>query len=102
MAVSPSKRVYRFKITLKDIRPPVWRRIQVPKDFSFWDLHVAIQDAMGWMDEHLHEFRVKNPRSGRGEDIGIPDDDPMGDYHPVLPGWKRRISRCFSPRKPQG
>jgi hypothetical protein len=27
--------------------PLIWRRIQVPLDHSFWDLHVAIQDAMG-------------------------------------------------------
>jgi hypothetical protein len=101
MAVSPSKRVYQFKITLQDIKPPVWRRIQVLGDYTFWDLHVAIQDAMGWMDEHLHEFHTKNPRSGRGEDIGIPEDEPMGDYHPVLPGWKRRISKYFSPENPK-
>jgi hypothetical protein len=30
----------------------------VPAAYSFWDLHVAIQDAMGWHDVHLHEFRV--------------------------------------------
>ncbi|OFW13207.1 MAG: hypothetical protein A3H29_03900 [Acidobacteria bacterium RIFCSPLOWO2_02_FULL_67_21] len=32
----------------------VWRRIHVPEHYSFWDLHVAIQDAMGWQDCHLH------------------------------------------------
>jgi pRiA4b ORF-3-like protein len=26
----------------------VWRRIQVPEPYSFWDFHVAIQDAMGF------------------------------------------------------
>lgn len=38
--------VYQFKITPKDTKPPIWRRIQVPATYSFWDLHVAIQDAM--------------------------------------------------------
>ena len=42
-------KVYQFKLTLQGIRPPIWRRIQVPGNYSFWDLHVAIQDAMGWM-----------------------------------------------------
>ena len=57
-AVSGKKNsvVYQFKITLKDTKPPVWRRIQVPGNYTFWDLHVAIQDAMGWTDYHLHEF----------------------------------------------
>jgi hypothetical protein len=45
-------------IVLARTEPLVWRRIQVPSGYSFWDLHVAIQDAMGWQDYHLHEFVV--------------------------------------------
>lgn len=44
--------VYQFKITLKELEPLIWRQIQVPEAYSFWDLHVAIQDAMGWLDYH--------------------------------------------------
>jgi hypothetical protein len=43
------------------IRPSVEcrrRRIQVPEDYSFRDLHVAMLDAMGWLGYHLHEFRL--------------------------------------------
>ena len=47
--------VYQFKITLKSAKPPIWRRIQVPETYTFWDLHVAIQDAMGWRDYHLRQ-----------------------------------------------
>jgi hypothetical protein len=39
--------VHQFLIVLTGIEPLVWRRIQVPAAYSFWDLHVAIQDAMG-------------------------------------------------------
>jgi len=56
--------VYQFKITLEDAKPPIWRRIQVPETYTFWDLHVAIQDAMGWSDYHLHEFGMVNPSTG--------------------------------------
>ena len=45
-----------FLVVLPGTDPLVWRRILVPEACSFWDLHVAIQDAMGWMDAHLHEF----------------------------------------------
>lgn len=80
--------VFQFKITLRHIRPPIWRRIQVPAATSFWDLHVAIQDAMGWLDYHLHEFRI-TPAPGRPSlHIGIPDDDPFLGAVPVLPGWE--------------
>jgi hypothetical protein len=48
---------FQYKVTLLGIEPPVWRRIQVPAKYSFWDLHVAIQDATGWLDYHLHAFR---------------------------------------------
>jgi hypothetical protein len=44
--------VHQFKITLQDISPLIWRRIRVPASYTFWDLHVAIQDAMGWTDSH--------------------------------------------------
>ena len=69
------ERLYQFKITLKGIEPPVWRRIQVPETYSFWDLHVALQDAMGWQDCHLHDFTVINPRTLAKERLGIPDED---------------------------
>jgi hypothetical protein len=54
------KNLCQFKITLKHIKPPIWRRILVPETYTFWDLHVAIQDAMGWTASRLHEFRIKN------------------------------------------
>jgi len=47
----------KIRVELIGISPPVWREILVPARYSFWDLHVAIQDAMGWLDYHLHEFR---------------------------------------------
>jgi len=62
--VKTFKHVYQFRIDLKDIRPPIWRRIQVPENYTFWDLHVAIQNAMGWEDYHMHEFQVTDPFLG--------------------------------------
>jgi hypothetical protein len=48
-------KVYQLKIALKDIRPPIWRRVIVP-DCTLPFLHDVIQFAMGWQDSHLHEF----------------------------------------------
>ena len=81
----------RFKITLKGIRPPIWRRIEIPANYSFWDFHVAIQDAMGWTDSHLHAFSVRNLRGGIDQ-IGIPDDDSFEGDPMFLPGWKFQVS----------
>jgi hypothetical protein len=46
-----SRRLYQFKITLLDTRPPVWRRIQV-KDCTLDKLHEHVQTAMGWTNSH--------------------------------------------------
>lgn len=92
--------VYQFKVTLKEIMPPIWRRIQVPETYTFWDLHVAIQDAMGWLDYHLHEFTVLNPATGRKDDIGIPDDDFSFGDKKVYAGWRRKIADYFSMDNP--
>ena len=90
------KQVYQFKITLKGIRQSIWRRIQVPDDYTFWDLHVAIQDAMGWVGYHLHSFHILNPETGLKEEISGIDDSSWDDYK-ATPGWERNISQYFTP-----
>lgn len=88
-------RVYQFKITLTHIQPPIWRRIQVPELYSFWDLHVAIQDVMGWFDYHLHEFEIIAPDTGVKDSIGIPHED-FDMEREILPGWEQKIADYFS------
>lgn len=94
------QQVYQFKVTLKSTKPPVWRRIQVPETYTLWDLHVAIQDAMGWEDYHLHEFRFVDPVTRVETFVGIPDDDPIWDWERrILPGWKQKMAKWFSMEK---
>jgi hypothetical protein len=87
--------VFQFKISLAGIKPPIWRRIQVPADYSFWDLHVAIQDAMGWDDCHLHEFRFKNTDKQALLRIGFPDEQ-FDWSRETLAGWEVIISDYFN------
>lgn len=56
--------VYQLKVTLLDVHPPIWRRLQVWGDSTLADLHDAIQAAMGWNDSHLHEFLIGETRYG--------------------------------------
>lgn len=77
------------RIELDGLAPPIWRELLVPARFSFWDLHVAIQDAMGWWDYHLHEFTVPSAIGGADLRIGIPDDEwGFGDSNEILPCWE--------------
>lgn len=87
-------KVYQFYITLDYIEPSVWRRVQVPANYTFWDLHVAIQDAMGWDDCHLHQFEIKNPETGFKEHIGIPNDGFDFMAQP-LAGWESDLQEYF-------
>ena len=96
------KTCLQFKITLLHVHPHVWRRIQVPRNYTFWDFHVAISDCMGWLDCHLHEFLVVNPLTGKEDHIGMPDPDDDFDEDEVLTGWKTRISTCFTSKNRRG
>ncbi len=88
--------IYQFRVELMDVKPKVWRQIQIRGDQTFWGLHVAIQDAMGWWDCHLHVFRLQNPNDKTEVNIGIPDpDDTYPDAPEVLVGWEEYISDYF-------
>ena len=91
--------IYQFRITLNDSKPPIWRRIHIPETYSFWDMHVAIQDAMGWEDYHLHEFEMINPSTNLKVNIGIPSKDDFFGRE-VLPEWKQKIAKYFSMENP--
>jgi Plasmid pRiA4b ORF-3-like protein len=97
-SVQPQQ-VHQFLVALSQTDPLVWRRIQVPESYSFWDLHVAIQDAMGWLDTHLHEFVLRDPRTGREQRFGIPDED-FPDERPILPDCKVRVSDYVTEEAP--
>ena len=65
----PKPSVYQLKITLLEIDPPIWRRIQVPSTVPLCCLHDAIQAVMGWTDSHLHQFEKD------GKYWSVPDAD---------------------------
>ncbi len=63
-----------LKIQIRDIKkPPVWRRIVIPGNFSFHDLHNTIQAAFGWWCEHLYQFQ-RHPFDG-GWTVKEPDEE---------------------------
>jgi hypothetical protein len=69
MAVQPLRSIFQIKVTLKGIKPPVWRRLLVLSSLKLSDFHRVLQCAMGWCDLHLHQFTV-----GR-QLYGIPETD---------------------------
>jgi len=61
--------IYQLKVTLKWIKPPIWRRIQVPGSITMFKLHRILQEVMGWENYHLYRFKIG------GIYFGKPDDE---------------------------
>ncbi len=80
--------VFQFKITLKGIKPPIWRRIQT-KDCTLDKLHEHIQTAMGWTNSHLHQFEIDGIRYGDPELL----DEGWEDEIPVVNSLRTKISK---------
>ncbi len=59
--------IYQLKVTLANIRPPIWRRLQVRGDISLFRLHEILQRAMPWTDSHMHQFIVGRTYYGRAD-----------------------------------
>lgn len=79
--MTPS-RVLQLKVTMKGIKPAIWRRILVSQDTTLEQLHLILQVAMGWMNCHLHGFTIQ------GQRFGPPSPD---DFMPIADERKHRI-----------
>jgi hypothetical protein len=68
-----------LKITLRDSYPPIWRRVLIKTECSFWDLHSAIQDLFGWEDCHLHSFETASKVNEDRYVLEVLDVDPTSE-----------------------
>ena len=69
---------YTCKIVIEDTHPPVWRRVIIPDQITFFELHKIIQILFDWDDAHLHGFHIPS------DDIVIDDEggfDPWGNHY---------------------
>jgi hypothetical protein len=64
-----SEQTYQIGVTLRGSEPPIWRRLLVPAALRLSELHTVLQVAMGWHDDHLHQFVAGKRR------YGVPDHD---------------------------
>ena len=93
----PAKTVYQLKITLREVSPPVWRRVLVKSDITLAKLHRIIQVVMGWHNSHLHEFetpygeRYGDATGYRGESDTRMHSEKRAKLGDVLTGEKQRL-----------
>lgn len=71
--------IYQLKITLLEIHPPIWRRIQVPSTLLLCCLHDALQAVLGWKDSHLHQFEKDGKYWGEPQYYEDEDLDVVAD-----------------------
>lgn len=67
-------RILRLKATICDIKPAIWRRLEVPADLTLHGLHNCLQATFGWTDTHLHEFEIA------GVSLAPPDPDSFEEH----------------------
>src|SRR5260370_13779367 len=78
--VKKQAQIWAIKLSLRGIKPEVWRRIEVASTITLADLHQVIQTAMGWTNSHLHEFDLGDVRYGMTHVDGFDDGlDDMQD-----------------------
>jgi hypothetical protein len=82
----PQACVGEMRITLREIRPPIWRLIQIPGTLHLGCLHDALQIAMGWTNSHLHRFEKD------GKHWGVPDLLDDDDHTDIIDESRTKIS----------
>lgn len=95
-----SATVYQLKITLRDIRPPIWRRVHVRASEQLEHLHYVAQISMGWTNSHLHSFTIQGvdygvPMPDLGfDDLGLKDESKVR-LGKLIPGEKFKFSYLY-------
>jgi hypothetical protein len=87
--------IYTLHAQIRDIEPPVWRRIHVDGNITLRKLHHILQAAFGWTDSHLHDFEIDGRTYAMGDNDNMLDlfaEDPE-----MLDDRKARLYRLAYP-----
>ncbi|MBO0588347.1 plasmid pRiA4b ORF-3 family protein [Sporosarcina sp. E16_8] len=88
--------IYQFKVSLKGMSPPVWRRLQVDDGMTFYELHRVLQVVFDWEGCHLHSYYIRRRNAMRvnevieieNEDGGFPSFHEMREERDeILKDW---------------
>lgn len=102
-------KAYQLKVSLREAKPPIWRRLLVKDNTSLHRLHRIIQDAMGWQNCHLYHFDTgeiryteyfdddfiddaeKPASSTRLGDLDLQDGDVLWYLYDFGDGWLHEV-----------
>jgi hypothetical protein len=87
--------VISLKVTLRNIRPPIWRRLLMPGSMTLGDLHLAIQAAMGWEGYHLHLFDIDGRQYGEPHSVDDVADEQRLTLNALVKSGVARFSYTY-------
>jgi hypothetical protein len=118
LSTSSEPSVYQLRVVLRAVSPLIWRRVLVRSDTTIADLHMTLQTALGWTDEHLNRFVIRgreygvshdggisfrdNPRHVRLADLGLRVSERFVYEYDFTDGWQHdlRVERIILPLDP--
>ena len=74
----PNVKEYHVRIKLNNTELKIWREVKVPSNITLKALAELLIEVMGWMMEHLYQFRFRNQfycSKEQIEDSMFPSDD---------------------------
>ena len=80
---------YALRVTLKGLKPAIYRKFEVPSNITLRNLGELILDVMGWEGCHLHQFRVKDR-------LFAPKSQSDMDYNPLFDNGRNYFSDDFT------
>ena len=88
----------RLRISLVDIEPRIWRRVEVPLAMTLDEVHQVIQVVMGWWDYHLHEFQIGSETYGPTfpkDEYGDTEDERMVPLSSIVDHGIKKIRYVY-------
>jgi transposase len=78
-------KIYQLKVIYNTV-PSIWRRIQIPENYTIWDLLVTIHDSLNLLDCRFHQFNIFS-LVGNNEQ----DNTERKDELEILRNWEQKI-----------
>ena len=80
--------ILQFRLSVKDVKPEIWRKLLVSSDTTLERLHAILQVLMGWGDKHLYAFVINEKRYSPPNE----NDDDIGKHNSI----KAKLSGLFT------
>ena len=97
----PSRRLT-VKVQLNNVKPAIWRKLEIPSALTLEAFAYVINIAMGWDGGHLHGFRVGREEIEDEEDTAVgkllrDKGDKLTYEYDYGDGWGHKIELIAAP-----